>query len=234
MKRFGIVLCLAAASLLALPCAAHAQPSKEQLKSQFKAREARLRELEQQAKVGETLEGYIALVEADATPDGRISGLVEEENHDRRQLYQVLADEINKENPNSKVKATVETIASRNALRNIERAGPEERLLVAKDHWIRIKDFPRYQRLTALKAQGRVGETADGMVEVVKPEDRSDPAVASLVRDENAARTAEYKALADREHADPSVIAKRMAKRNVDNARVGEMLRDENGSWRKK
>jgi hypothetical protein len=37
----------------------------------------------------------------------------------------ILADEINAEQPNSKVKATIETVASRNAVRNIRTGRPQ-------------------------------------------------------------------------------------------------------------
>ena len=33
---------------------------------------------------------------------------------------------------------------------------------------------------------------------------------------------------------DAAVIAKKMAKRNFDNARIGDLLKDDGGSWRKK
>lgn len=229
-----ITLFLAVFVIGALPAAAHAQPSKDQLKSQFKAREAELRDLKKTGIVGETIDGYVDAVQGAAGADGKAGGLVSEENQDRRRLYQILADEINKENPDAKVKATMETIASRNAARNIEKAGADELLRVAKDRWIRVKDYPRFQKLGALKARGRVGETGAGLVEIVKPEDRSDKAVESVVNEENAARAAEYKAMAAKERSSESAVATRMAKRNFENARIGDMLKDEGGSWRKK
>jgi uncharacterized protein YdbL (DUF1318 family) len=58
---------------------------------------------------------------------------------------------------------------------------------VAKDHWIRARDFSRYQQIRKWKTQGRVGETAAGLIEIVKPEDR-DAALVKAAEEENAAR----------------------------------------------
>jgi uncharacterized protein YdbL (DUF1318 family) len=190
--------------------------------------------LKKQGQVGETIDGYVDAVDAKAASDEKISGLLRDENKDRRSLYQILADEINKEHPQAPAKATMETIATRNALRNIERAGGDEFLRVATDQWIRVKDFPRYQKLTKLKTQGKVGETADGLVEIVQANDRSDRTLAALVEEENFRRNAEYKALAQKEQADASVIAKRIGRQHVDSARIGEMVKDDSGAWRKK
>jgi len=215
----------------ALADASRAEPTKDQLKDQFKSREAALRDLKKSGTVGETVDGY---VEAVGAADGQTADVVKAENADRRSLYQILAAEINAENPDAPVKATMETVAIRNAARNVEKAGPDEFLRVAKDHWIRIKDFPRYTKVTKLKTQGKVGETPAGLLEVVKPEDAGDKVVNGVVDEENKARTAEYAALAKKESGDVSAIAKRMAERNASNARIGDMVKGANGEWRKK
>ena len=144
MKNITLILCLLFALSVATP-AAFAQPTKDQLKVQFKSRDSELKDLKKRSQVGETIDGYVDAVDAG---DPAISAFLAAENKDRRDLYQLLADEINKENPKAPVKANLETIASRNALRNIEKAGPDEFLRVAKGQWIRVKDFPRYQKLT--------------------------------------------------------------------------------------
>lgn len=228
MKRFAIAL---VAAMILCPVAAPvlAQPLKTELKAQFDARAGELLRLKQAGQVGETVEGYVEVVDA-AAADDSAKQLVSDENKDRRRLYQLLADEINKENPKEKGKATPEILASRNAARNIERAGPDEFLRVGKDQWIRIRDYPRFQKIAALKAQGKVGETFDGLVEAVSS---ADTATTKLVNDENNARAAAYKAQAEKQRVDASAIAKQAAARNFENARVGEMLK-EGGSWRKK
>jgi uncharacterized protein YdbL (DUF1318 family) len=45
---------------------------------------------------------------------------------------------------------------------------------------------------------------------------------------------AEYKAIAQREGSDPAAVAKRMGRRNLENALVGDMLKDDGGAWRRK
>jgi len=222
-----LVLCLISAPL-------HAQTPKDELKVRFKGREADLGSLRQQGRVGETIDGFVDVVDVKAPLDEHVSKLVGEENTDRRLLYQVLADEINKEHPENKLKATIETVAVRNARRNFERAGPTEFLRVAKDHWVRAKDFPRFEKLTTLKTQGKVGETSTGLLEFVQAADRSDATAARLLEEENTARTAEYRALADKERVEVSAIEMRMANRNFENARVGDMVKDDRGSWRRK
>jgi uncharacterized protein YdbL (DUF1318 family) len=229
MKRFITILSILAALLAA---SAALGQTKAELKQRFKDRAADLQKQKERGVIGETIEGYVAVVDDDAaTQDTR--DLLENENKDRRRLYQILADEINEENPDADVKATPGLLAMRSARRAIGRAGPDEWLLVEKDHWIRMRDFPRFEELRKLKTQGKVGETGEGMVEIVKPEDQNDKDIAPLVKEENRAREEEYKALARDENVDVETIVKRMVKRNFDNARIGDYLKDENG-WRKK
>lgn len=206
--------------------------SKDELKDRFMAREPELRAQKEKNTIGETVEGYVAIADENKA-DRKVAALVDDENKDRKRLFQILADEINKEEPNAKVKATAELMGRRNAQRNIERAGSDELLRVAKDHWIRIRDFPRFEKLFKLKTQDKVGETSDGTIEIVKAEDRNDKTMVNLVDEENKVRAEEYKKLAKDEKVDVSVIVKRMAKRNFENARIGDMLK-ENGNWRKK
>ena len=233
MKRFILTLSILIA-LVSIAVPALAQPSKDQLKEQFKSRDTEIKDLKNRGQIGETIDGYIDAVDSAAASDAAISKLLSAENKDRRDLYQLLADEINKENPKAPVRATIETIANRNALRNIEHADQNEFLRVAKEHWIRVKDFPRFQKLTRLKTQGKVGETALGLVEIVRTADRADSSLIATVEEENARRTAEYKILAEKERVEFSVIAKRMAAKNLDNARIGDMVKDDSGAWRKK
>jgi uncharacterized protein YdbL (DUF1318 family) len=229
MTRALVVACAVALGAAAGP--AIAQPTKAQLQDQFKARYPELRDLKKKGVIGETVDGMVAAVEKDA--DQHVKDLLEEENADRKRLYQVLADEINAEHPDAEVKATPETIAARNALRNIERAGPDEWLRVAKDHWIHVKDFPRFQKIVRYKTQGRVGETSGGLLEIVNEADRGDAALAALVKEENEARQRAYKARAEKESTDAATVARRAGARNFENARIGDMIKDASG-WRKK
>ncbi len=231
--RTLLLAAIAALSLFTAPAPAQNEPAKEALKAQFKSREADLRDLKQRGVVGETIDGYMDAVDPGGAGE-RAAATLRDENRDRRALYEMLADEINAENPNAQVKATVVTIAERNALRNIERAGPDEFLRVGKDHWIRAKDFSRFQALGRLKAQGKVGETGAGLVEIVREADRADRSLMVVVEAENARRTEEYAAIAAKERADAAAVAKRAGARNIANAKVGDMVRDDGGSWRRK
>lgn len=233
MKNLTLIFCLLFAFTSITP-AALAQPTKDQLKEQFKSRDTELKDLKKKGQVGETIDGYVDPVDSAAASDPAITKLIDAENKDRRDLYQLLADEINKENPKAPVKATMETIATRNALRNIEHARPDEFLRVAKDHWIRVKDFSRFQKLTKLKTQGKVGETHAGLIEIVQAADKADNSLAATVAEENARRAAEYKLLAEKEKTDSATIAQRAAARNIANARIGDMIKEDSGSWRKK
>lgn len=231
--RFITLIIAALVAATAPADSAFAQPSKAELRAQFKAREGQLRELKKTGRVGETLDGYVDFVETAGPADTGTRSLVDDENKDRRALYAILAAEINTEHPDAKVKATPETVAVRNARRNIERAGPDEFLRVSKHRWIRIRDFPRFERITKLKAQGKVGETEEGLVEAVRPDDGANSAFAKDIQDENAARTAEYRAIAQKDRAEPDAVARRMGRLNIEAARVGEMVK-EGGRWRKK
>lgn len=229
MTRALVVACAVALGGAAWP--ATAQPTKAQLQDQFKARFPELRDLKKTGVVGETVDGMVEAVEKDA--DQHVRELLEAENADRKRLYQLLADEINTENPDAKVRATPETIAARNALRNIERAAPDEWLRVAKDHWIQARDFPRFQKIVRLKTQGKVGETGEGLLEIVSEGDRGDAGLVAMVKEENDARQRDYRARAEREKTDAASVAQRAGKRNLENARVGDMLKDAS-VWRKK
>lgn len=234
LNRLAMIAVCAAGMLSQGVAVATMEPDKEQLKVLFKARDADVREAKKKGQIGETLDGYLAAVDATSAADSTLSALIKSENDDRKVLYRLLAEEINAENPNAPLKATAETIGVRNAQRNVEKAGADEFLKVGKDHWIRIKDFSRFQKLTTYKTQGKVGETSTGMVEAVDDAAKADKVVARLIEEENKARTSSYAELAEKENVSADEIAKRMATRNTENARIGDMLKDASGAWRKK
>ena len=68
------------------------QATKDELRAQFKTREADLRELKQKGQVGEATDGYVEVVDAKAPADAKVATLVSDENRDRRLLYQLLAE----------------------------------------------------------------------------------------------------------------------------------------------
>jgi hypothetical protein len=89
----------------------------------------------------------------------------------------------------------------------------------------------RHAQLEKLKADGIIGETYKGYVDLVS-DDRDN--AADLVKAENADRDTLYKALADKEKTTPELVAQRNAKRNFERAEAGEYLQESDGKWRKK
>lgn len=97
---------------------------------------------------------------------------------------------------------------------------------------LKAKFKQRYPQLQALRQQGKVGETAAGYVEAVKPEFVA--ATSGLVDPENADRRELYGVLAKQTGTTPDAVATRNAARNFDKARSGEWLKNADGSWRQK
>jgi uncharacterized protein len=102
-----------------------------ELKERMKARYPLLEQLRDAGKVGETREGDAKLVKVSFGTDkadakdpakGTVAEVVDAENKDRRQLYELLAKEL---------KLSPAEVGKQNGLRNLEKAKPE--------HWIEIK-----------------------------------------------------------------------------------------------
>jgi uncharacterized protein YdbL (DUF1318 family) len=86
------------------------------LQKEFKERYPELRELKKKGIVGETSEGFVAFVEGE---DADAKEVVEEENADRRKLYDLIAQ---------KEETTADKVAERNARRNFREAEPGDYL----------------------------------------------------------------------------------------------------------
>ena len=97
-----VMMLVAPASLLAA--------TKEEIVERQAERLPELSKLKQQGVIGETSEGYLDFVEARTD---KASKLVNEENADRRELYELIAEETG---------ATTEVVAKRTAKRYFERA----------------------------------------------------------------------------------------------------------------
>ena len=114
MKRsmwiFGLIA-LFLGSTLAL-----AAPTKDELQSRFEQRYPQIKQAKSDGKVGETSAGFI---EAVKSADGALSKLIDDENADRRALYELIA---------KKEKVEMDVVATRAAQRNFERARPGEYL----------------------------------------------------------------------------------------------------------
>jgi uncharacterized protein len=117
------------ASLLALallPWASAGAASREdELKERFKERFPQLASLKQSGAIGETYEGYVEIVDKKSA-DKDAEKLVDEENKDRKELYDLIA---------KKEGVTREKVAERNAKRNFEKAKPGEYLKGTDGKW---------------------------------------------------------------------------------------------------
>ena len=92
----------------------------------------------------------------------------------------------------------------------------------------------RFRELREAKADGKVGETREGLVDFVESKHADDKALRTLVDDENADRRELYKLIAEKEKTTEAKVAERAAARNYERARSGEFLKDKDGAWRQK
>src|SRR5688572_4899320 len=93
-----------------------AAPTKQELQSRFEQRYPQVMQAKADGKVGETSAGVL---EAVKSADGALSKLIDEENADRRALYELIATE-------EKVDAAI--VAKRAAQRNFQKAKKGEYL----------------------------------------------------------------------------------------------------------
>jgi len=90
------------------------------------------------------------------------------------------------------------------------------------------------KRLDALKkgkAEGKIGETFDGLVEAVKPASLSDAALKKLIGDENADRRKFYELGAAKLGTSPESFALSAGKRHFREARPEDWLKPRDGRW---
>jgi uncharacterized protein YdbL (DUF1318 family) len=122
-RRTFILTTLAAllATFAFCPAGAWAQDSsKAELQKRFKQRDGEIRKLKSAGTIGETDDGFVALVASAGDGDGGdASKVVDEENADRRKLYAIIAKEE---------KTSPEAVGKVNAKRNFDRARPGEYL----------------------------------------------------------------------------------------------------------
>ena len=125
------LLMLASASALAKapaedkPAASKKNDSKkEELKKRFEARYEKLRELRRQGIVGETYAGYVDFVKGKKNESA--ADIVEKENADRKELYQLIAEETG---------TTAEHVGEQNGQRRFAKAATGEWLKDAKGEW---------------------------------------------------------------------------------------------------
>jgi uncharacterized protein len=84
--------------------------------------------------------------------------------------------------------------------------------------------------LHTARAQGLVGEKADGYIAAIKPA----PDIETLVREVNAKRHEEYARIAKQKSQSVDVVAKLAAAQLISKLGSGQMYQDESGAWKKR
>ena len=155
MKLLSFVAALAGAAVLLAPAGAGqetrksqertpasrpANPPRSELKERMKQRDADIDRLRNAEKIGETSTGLVEVVKpayaqekvAPADPkSATIAELVDAENKDRRELFELLAKQE---------KLTAAEIGKQNGIRHLERA--------SDDHWLKLEDGRWVQKKT--------------------------------------------------------------------------------------
>jgi uncharacterized protein YdbL (DUF1318 family) len=106
------------------------QDTKESIKERMKERYAQLKLLKEQGSVGETHDGLVAAVKADAGQD--VSAVVDAENADRAALYKLIA---------RSTRTGEADVAANNALRIFGKAGDDELFRTKEGEWAKKKDL---------------------------------------------------------------------------------------------
>ncbi len=101
-------------------------PRKTKLPERFKARDSDLNRFKQAGKVGETTKGIVEAVKREYLEDADLKTLIEDENRDRRELYEIIAEEKGQD---------VDVVADLAARQNYKRARPGEYLKTASGEW---------------------------------------------------------------------------------------------------
>jgi uncharacterized protein YdbL (DUF1318 family) len=220
------------AMLAMLVPVASGQVTRESLQKRFEQRYPQLIKLKEAGRVGETHDGLVAAVLAPFRDDRDIRAFIEQENEDRRQLYELLRDDLRRRSPpEERAKITAEVVARRNAKREFEKADAGEWLLVTESTWIQKRELPRYEKLLELKKEGKVGETWGGYVEAVRPEYASEPAIAQLIKKDNEVRLKRYEELAESRDRSEAEVAREHAEGYFKAAEPRHFLKTQDGHW---
>ena len=98
-------------------------PELAALRKRFEERYVQIHALKSKGVIGETYQGYLEFVKA---KDESVASMVNDENADRKKLYELIAKKEN---------TTAEKVAERNAKRNFEKAKPGEYLKNSDGTW---------------------------------------------------------------------------------------------------
>jgi uncharacterized protein YdbL (DUF1318 family) len=92
----------------------------------------------------------------------------------------------------------------------------------------------RYPALTKAKAEGQIGETAEGLVEIVSEKDAKNQIIKKLADDENADRKQLYAIIAGDTKTTAETVGKQNALRIFEKAESGEYFKGADGKWKQK
>ncbi len=130
-KRIWTVLLVCMLAFVLGSFAAWAQNrSKDEVVQSMKDRHPDLMQAKDQGLVGEAWNGMVAIVDQGA--DSRVQDLVDSENYDRRELYQVIAAQTD---------TSVQEVALQNRIRMYRLADDNHYVQDQNRNWVRKKDF---------------------------------------------------------------------------------------------
>lgn len=226
MKRLSLhftVLLVLATAMFSAPAHAQKDESRKQIEARLEQRYAQLLKAEDQGKVGETWQGFVEAVEKRANGDAQIKKLIDDENVDRKRLYESIAAE-----DKDREKVTASLVGERNALRKFQKARPDHFLKSKNGEWVQKKDLDR------LKKDGRIGETWDGYLSPVSDADKNDAKVSALVDLVNRLRRDEYMQAARDQKKTVNEAAAAGGAQNLAKVPAGEWYLLKDGQWQKK
>lgn len=194
---------------------------RQELKERFKQRDAEISRLKSDGKIGETWEGYVDVVNKEKALNDREKKLVDEENSDRRKLYDDIASK-------SDIRESPAQVGINNAMRNFASAKPDEHLKVRTGPWVTRGDVAK------LKTDGKIGETWRGYIEAVTNKAADEARVAAVVNAENVARKYTYERQARNRKTSVDHEEERAGRQKIDNANSGDFVKEKDGNWVRK
>ena len=148
-----------------------------ELKGRFEQRDPALVALKKQGTIGETWQGYVDVVKEEKM-DAAARQLMNEENQDRKRLYELIAKDG---------KETAVDVGMRNAMRNFALASQTDFLRAKVGPWVQRGD------VAVLKREGKIGETWQGYLGIVDPAADDEKRLTAVVFVENTAREDGYR-----------------------------------------
>jgi uncharacterized protein YdbL (DUF1318 family) len=219
--------------VLLIPAAmahAAAQSEREDLQQRFEQRHRALMQLHQQGRIGETWLGYVEAIDNSLVRSADIR-LIEQENADRRRLYDLIAAEV----VPGRERVPASVVAERNARRNFRNAQPDHYLKIDEGRWIQKRDENRATRLRRAKNDAQVGETWRGYIEAV-PRAQPGQQLEALIAQENRDRERLYQRIANARGENVSVdtVAHEAGREILEHVAPGQHYLPRNGNWTRK